>query len=97
MRSQAGFLTEEEEARHGADEGGVGNAVDGEVEACVPLGVQIIQRRDRSGRSGADPRSGRGCGGVGADPPSCEVREGGAGVDLAKHTPVQRQHLGLWA
>ena len=46
MRSQAGFLTEEEEARHGADEGGVGNAVDGEVEACVPLGVQIIQRRD---------------------------------------------------
>jgi len=52
----------------------------------------------RSGRSGADPRSGRGCGGVGADPPSCEVREGGAGVDLAsKHTPVQRQHLGVGA
>ena len=53
MRSQAGFLTEEEEARLGADEGGVGNAVDGEVEARVPLGVQIIQRRDpRLGRRG---------------------------------------------
>jgi len=53
MRRQAGFLTEEEEARQGADEGGVGNAVDGEVEARVPLGVQIIQWRDpRLGRRG---------------------------------------------
>jgi hypothetical protein len=41
-----GFLTEEEEAREGAGEGGVGDAADGEVEARVPLGVQVVPRWD---------------------------------------------------
>lgn len=40
------LLTEEEEAREGATQGGVGDAADGEVEAGVPLGVQVVPRRD---------------------------------------------------
>jgi hypothetical protein len=38
--------TEEDEAPEGAGEGGVGDAADGEVEAGVPLGVQVVPRRD---------------------------------------------------
>lgn len=41
-----GELTEEDEAPEGAGEGGVGDAADGEVEAGVPLGVQVVPRRD---------------------------------------------------
>lgn len=40
------LLTEEEEAREGATQGGVGDAADGDVEAGVPLGVQVVPRRD---------------------------------------------------
>ena len=66
MRRQAGFLTEEEEAREGAGEGGVGDAADGEVEARVPLGIQIVPRRDpRLGRRGRGRRRRRGRGGGG--------------------------------
>ena len=52
-----GILTEEEEAREGATKGGVGDAADGEVEARVPLGIQIVPRRDpRLGRRGRGRR-----------------------------------------
>jgi hypothetical protein len=52
-----GFLTVEEEAREGAGEGGVGDAADGEVEARVPLDVQVVPRQDpRLGRRGRGRR-----------------------------------------
>jgi hypothetical protein len=51
------LLTEEEEAREGAGEGGVGDTADGEVEARVPLDVQVVPRRDpRLGRRGRGRR-----------------------------------------
>lgn len=43
-----GGLTEEEESGEGAGERGIEEAADGEIKAGIPLGIEVIARRNRA-------------------------------------------------